>query len=146
MSYTLNNINWTYTQIYANATSLSLNQTVYVNNGTQDCSFIPDGWYFTDQSANTTTEAYHIVFGSIIEVVTCITPTTTTTTTTLPCTLFKASKTIAGISTINYTTCNNVPAIAEVGLVGGGYSEITFCALCCTSVPSSVTLTNLGGC
>jgi hypothetical protein len=146
MSYILNNTNWTYTQIYANATSLSLNQTVYVNNGTQDCSFIPDGWYFTDQSANTTTEAYHIVFGSIIEVVTCITPTTTTTTTTLPCTLFKASKTIAGISTINYTTCNNVPAIAEVGLVGGGYSEVTFCALCCTSVPSSVTLTNLGGC
>lgn len=146
IAYVTTNPNFTYNQLLANASSLTLNQTVYVNNGTLDCSVVTDGWYFTDESARTTTEVYHIVSGIIVQVVVCFTPTTTTTTTTLPCTLFRASKTAAGISTINYTTCAGVPAIIEVGALVAGYTQVEFCAFCCTSVPSSVTLTNIGGC
>ena len=145
ITYVTTNAGFTYTSVIGRAASLILLETVYANNGTTDCSVVPDGWYFTDESANTTREVYHIVSGVITDIVACFTPTTTTTTT-LPCTLYKASKTAAGISTINYVNCAGVPTITEVGIVGGGYSEVTFCASCCTSVPPSVTLTNIGGC
>jgi hypothetical protein len=147
ITYVTNNSNFSYNQLFVDAESLSLNQTVYISNGTLDCSVVADGWYFTNQSANTTQEVYHIVSGRIVEIAVCSTPTTTTTTTTvLPCSAFRASKTTAGITTISYTNCSGVPATVQVGLVGGGYSEVTFCASCCVSVAIGVTLTNLGSC
>jgi hypothetical protein len=81
ITYVTSNPNFTYTSIIGNTTSLSIFETVFANNGTTDCSVIPDGWYFTDESANTTTNVYHIVSGVIIEIIPCVTPTTTTTTT-----------------------------------------------------------------
>ena len=119
---------------------------MYANNGTTDCSVVPDGWYFTDESANTTTNVYNIVSGVIFQIVQCVTPTTTTTTTVIPCISYTAIKSTVGVVTVNYTDCTGAPATASVGLVGGGPSSVTFCGRCCPSTPPEVTLTNNGLC
>jgi len=135
---------FTYTSISGQALSLTLFQTVYANNGTNDCSVVPDGWYFTDESANTTTNVYHIVSGVITEIVQCVA--TTTTTTTFACTSYTAIKSTVGTVTITYTDCTGAEATASVGLPEGGPSSTTFCARCCITTPVGVSLTNNGPC
>jgi hypothetical protein len=147
ITYVTSTPNFTYTSIGGQATSLTVSQTVYANNGTTDCSVVPDGWYFTDESANTTTDVYQIVSGVIINIVQCFAPSTTTTTTTaIPCISYTAIKSTVGVVTVNYTDCTGAPATASVGLVGGGPSSVTFCGRCCPSTPPEVTLTNNGIC
>jgi hypothetical protein len=144
ITYVTTNQDFIYTFIIGQALSLTLFQTVYANNGTNDCSVVPDGWYFTDESANTTTNVYHIVSGVITEIVQCVA--TTTTTTTFACTSYTAIKSTVGTVTITYTDCTGAAATASVGLPEGGPSSITFCARCCITTPVGVTLTNNGPC
>ena len=85
IAYVTSSPDFVYTFIIGQAFSLSLLQTVYIGTGT-DCTVMPDGWYFTDESANTTTNVYHIVSGVITEIVQCVPTSTTTTTSTTICT------------------------------------------------------------
>lgn len=144
IAYVTTYADFIYTSISGKALSLTLFQTVYANNGTNDCSVVPDGWYFTDESANTTTNVYHIVSGVITEIVQCVA--TTTTTTTFACTSYTAIKSTVGTVTITYTDCTGAAATASVGLPEGGPSSITFCARCCVVTPVGVSLTNNGPC
>jgi hypothetical protein len=146
IAYVTSDPNFTYTSIDGEAVSLTLSQTVYANNGTTNCSVVPDGWYFTDESANTTTDVYNIVSGIIIQIVQCVTPTTTTTTTAIPCISYTVTKSTVGVVTVNYTDCTGAPSTVNVGLVGGGPLSVTFCGRCCPSTPPEVTLTNNGIC
>jgi hypothetical protein len=147
IAYVISTPNFTYTSISGQATSLTIAQTVYANNGTTDCSVVPDGWYFTDESAQTTTNVYQIVSGVIINIVQCFASSTTTTTTTaIPCISYTAIKSTVGVVTVTYTDCTGLPASVSVGLVGGGPSSVTFCGRCCPSTPPEVTLTNNGIC
>jgi len=59
---------------------LYVGSQVYVDNGTSDCTTIPDGWYFTGQSQFENT-VFQVVSGVITNVTPC--PTTTTTSTTV---------------------------------------------------------------
>lgn len=67
---------------YANyeAASLSVGETVYEYNFTQDCEVIPDGFYFNEESAASQTY-YQVQNGTITGIFVCASPTTTTTTT-----------------------------------------------------------------
>ena len=85
ITYVTTNPNFTYTSIVGNAETLAVGYVVYENNGTTNCAVIPDGWYFTDESAHTTTEVYHVQAGVITETAICVTPTSTTTTSTTAC-------------------------------------------------------------
>jgi hypothetical protein len=124
---------------------LNLGSIIYAGpNYETDCSVIPDGWYFTDESSASGT-VYQVVDGIIINIEQCFL-TTTTTTTAIPCISYTAVKTTVGVVAVTYTDCTGTPASVNVGLVGGGPSSVTFCARCCPSTPSEVTLTNNGIC
>lgn len=146
IAYITTNVDYEYTLINVNAISLTVGQTIYVNNGTTDCTTIPDGWYFTDESANTTTEVYHVVSGIITETAICVV-TTTTTSTTLNCFSYTISKTTVGVVSVTYTDCSENPQSVNIGNVGGGPSTQTFCARSGSVItPPEVTLINNGPC
>ena len=131
--------------IVGSYSTLSLGSTIYAGpNYETDCSVIPDGWYFTDESSSTGT-VYEVVDGIIVSMEQCF-PTSTTTTTAIPCISYTAVKTSVGVVAVTYTDCTGTPASVNVGLVGGGPSSVTFCARCCPSTPPDVTLTNNGIC
>ena len=56
----------------------TIGSEVYVDNGTNDCELVPDGWYFTLQSMASSI-VFHVVDGEITETFDCSTTTTTTT-------------------------------------------------------------------
>lgn len=60
---------------------MPMNQNFYMHNDTNDCTCIPDGWYFTEDSIGDN-EVFHVVDCQIIEILSCLPDTTTTTTTT----------------------------------------------------------------
>jgi hypothetical protein len=131
--------------ILGNYASLSLGSIIYAGESTEtDCSVIPDGWYFTNESSSEGT-VYEVVDGIITSIEQCFT-TTSTSTTAVPCISYTAVKTTVGTVTVNYTDCTGTPATVNVGLPGGGPSSATFCARCCPSTPADVTLTNNGIC
>lgn len=66
--------------INAQTASISLGETVYLVNGTTDCTYVPDGWYFTDDMAFDH-QAFHVVSGMIVAIDECVSATTTTTST-----------------------------------------------------------------
>ena len=124
---------------------LTLGSIIYAGpNYETDCSVIPDGWYFTDESSGSGT-VYQVVGGIIVSIEQCF-PTTTTTTTAIPCISYTALKTTVGVVAVTYTDCTGAPVSVNVGLVGGGPSSVTFCGRCCPSTPADVTLTNNGIC
>jgi hypothetical protein len=144
IAYVTTNQDFIYTFIIGQAFSLSLLETVYLGTGT-DCTVVPDGWYFTDQSANTTTDVYHIVSGVIVEIVQCVA--TTTTTTTIACISYTVIKSTVGVVSIPYTDCAGLPASVSVGNAEGGPSSRTFCARNgSVTTPPEVSLTNNGIC
>jgi hypothetical protein len=68
------------TSISVQALNLNIGSTVYAFNGTDDCTVIPDGFYFTSDPNN---PIYQVVGGIITNLLFCApTPTTTTTSTT----------------------------------------------------------------
>jgi hypothetical protein len=131
--------------ILGNYVSLSLGSIIYAGESTEtDCSVIPDGWYFTNESSSEGT-VYEVVGGVIINIEQCFTITTTTTTAT-PCVSYTAIKTTVGTVAVNYIDCTGIPTTVNVGLPGGGPSSVTFCGRCCPSTPPEVSLTNNGIC
>jgi hypothetical protein len=131
--------------IVGSYSTLSLGSTIYAGpNYETDCSVIPDGWYFTDESSASGI-VYQVVGGVITSIEQCF-PTTTTTTTAIPCISYTALKSTVGVVAVTYTDCTGSPVSVNVGLVGGGPSSVTFCAICCPSTPAEVTLTNNGIC
>ena len=137
--YVRSNTDYTYTLINVNAFNLVVGQTVYVNNGTTDCTTVADGWYFTDESSYYSF-VYHIVGGVITEFNTCITTTTTTTLTPPITTTTTTTTTVAPVACINYTIwtytsgganyidCDGNPSSVQVGGISG-YDFNEFCAL-----------------
>jgi hypothetical protein len=125
--------------------SLTVGSTIYAGPSFQtDCTVIPDGWYFTDQSSGDGI-VYQVVGGVITQINSCF-PTTTTTSTAYPCKSYTAVKSTVGVVTVTFTDCTGAPASVNVGLAGGGPSSVTFCARCCITTPVGVTLTNNGNC
>lgn len=60
--------------------------TVYLENGTTDCSHPQNGWYYSQETAENGKFVFRIDDGNIVEIFTCgtvVDPTTTTTTTTV---------------------------------------------------------------
>jgi hypothetical protein len=126
--------------------SLLVNQTMYVNNGTMDCAVIPNGWYFTDATLFTS-NVFNVSNGIITQIVNCNPSTTTTTTTMMPCYSFTITKTTVGVVTVTFTDCSGVTQTRNVGLPEGGFSTETFCARSVvTPTPAGVSLTNNGLC
>ena len=68
------------TLITANGNSLELGQTMYYDSNSITCDLVPDGWYYTDESANNEI-TYYILDGVIDEIGNCSCGTTTPTTT-----------------------------------------------------------------
>jgi hypothetical protein len=68
----LNDPTETYEQTSINVAyaSLTLGNTVYIENNTTDCETTADGWYFTDISANEGI-TFHVVGGMITQIVNC---------------------------------------------------------------------------
>lgn len=126
----------TVTYINGYSTSpLSLGQKVYANDGTMNCSYVPDGWYFTEESAYYN-YVYHIVSGTITEFNTCVTttttttlvpPTTTTTTTVAPTPCINYQAGTYSVATIIYVDCAGVTQYETIGGTSG-FDTITFCA------------------
>jgi hypothetical protein len=75
----------TLTYIIVNVVNITIGQTVYDGLTGTDCTLIPNGWYFTDETANSGV-VFNVVSGIITEIVNCNPTTTTTSTTTTPCT------------------------------------------------------------
>jgi hypothetical protein len=73
VAYTTTYADWTYTSIVGIASTLSLGQLIYEDNGTTDCSVIPDGWYFTQESQSVGF-VFQIEGGIIVSIEDCITP------------------------------------------------------------------------
>ena len=133
--------------ILVQAVSTTINQTVYDGTTGTDCTVIPDGWYFTDETSSNDT-VFNVVGGIIVEIVNCNPVTTTTTTTTvMPCYSFTITKTTVGTVTVTFTDCSGVTQTRTVGLPEGGFSTQTFCARSVvTPTPAGVSLTNNGLC
>lgn len=127
--------------------SITIGQLVYDTTTFPDCTTIVDGWYFTDETAASTT-VINVVGGIITEIVNCNPATTTTTTsTTLNCFSYTISKTTVGVVTVTYTDCSENPQSVNIGNVEGGPSTQTFCARSGSVVtPPEVTLINNGPC
>ena len=60
---------------------LNVGSTVYFDAESTDCTLMPDGWYFTSESLESTQYVYHVEGGVITEIQTCYCGTTSTTTT-----------------------------------------------------------------
>ena len=76
-------VTFEFTSIEVSVIALEIGQTVYENIFDISCNVIPDGWYYTDESANSEI-VYHVENGVIIEIAECSCSTITTTTTIQP--------------------------------------------------------------
>jgi len=73
----------TVTGFSTQAASYEVNQIVYYDSTLTDCTFVPDGWYYTEESVYGKF-AYRVSGGVILEIVDCDCNATTTSTTTAP--------------------------------------------------------------
>jgi hypothetical protein len=74
---------FTFTSIPVSLSAFEIGQIVYENILDTSCNTIPDGWYYTGESAVSET-TYHVVNGIIVDIVNCSCGTITTTTTIQP--------------------------------------------------------------
>jgi hypothetical protein len=132
--------------ITLNAASLAIGQTVYLNSENIDCVFVPDGWYFT-QETQTTGFVYHIVSGIIVSLENCVTPTTTTTTTAFEqsCLSFTATTYSESVETVTYTDCLDNPQTLIMGS-GTPPNSIEFCCTEIISYTEGITISFNGEC
>jgi hypothetical protein len=76
-------VTFEFTSIEVSVISLEVGQTVYENIFDTSCNVIPDGWYYTDESAFDE-KVYYVENGVIVEIAECDCSTVTTTTTIQP--------------------------------------------------------------
>jgi len=72
---------------------------VYLVNGTNDCTTIPDGWYFTGAS-QASNIVFHVVGGVIVDISICTTTTTSTSTSTTTTSTSTSSTTTTTTTTL----------------------------------------------
>jgi hypothetical protein len=133
----------TLTYILVDIFNITVGQIAYDGTTGTDCTVIADGWYFTDETANSGL-VFNVVGGYVMTIVSCNPATTTTTT--ANCYSFTISKTSPDVVTVNYTDCSGNPATTSVGLPSpGGPSEVTVCGQN-VNAPSGVTIRNNGTC
>lgn len=152
---------WSYVQINSISVSyysLEIGQIVYLDAFSTDCTVVPDGFYYTDESINSST-VYEIVNGEIVGIYNC--NTTTTTTTFIPNT-YCYTVDIYGDVTLIWTDGTNtthydnyidtsVTLCAQLDTItyeteGDGYIFIQACGNPCTDVidcPTTTTTTTL---
>lgn len=99
-----------------NTNSIVLGAILYINNFTNDCSLVPDGFYFTGESLELTT-IYQVLNGVIVNIVDCSTTTTTSTSTSSTTTSTSTSTTTSTSST---TTTTTTEAILDCTFEGNG--------------------------
>ncbi|MCI4437587.1 MAG: hypothetical protein JHC33_12340 [Ignisphaera sp.] len=136
-----------FNDILAEVVNIEINQTVYDGTTGTDCTLIPDGWYYTDETAGSS-NVFSVVNGIITEIVNCPSDTTTTTTTSPNCFSFTVRKSTPGTVAVTYIDCSGEPASVNIGNPSpGGPTETTFCARNGSIVvPAEVTLSNNGSC
>jgi hypothetical protein len=78
--YGIGDSNYIPEAISGDFSSYTVGQIIYDSTTDPDCTTIPDGWYFTSETA-ASDEVFEVVNGAITQFVTCGVPTTTTTTT-----------------------------------------------------------------
>lgn len=120
---------------------------VYLDNGTDDCSLLADGWYFLEEQLDQSI-IFLVSSGVIVSMQSCV-PTTTTTTTAgpaLPCNTYTASKSTAGVVNFTYKDCNGADVTDTIGNSGGGMSTKVFCASSITGFSGDVTIIYNGPC
>ena len=81
ISYINSTEDWSYLDlslISIGYNTLEISSIVYLNGNSTDCNVVPDGFYFTDESA-VNNIVYEIINGVIINIYNCSTTTTTTT-------------------------------------------------------------------
>jgi hypothetical protein len=69
------------TTLTGSTVGLYIENVVYYDVESTDCTLMPDGWYFTEESMYSTGYVYHVEGGIITEIQICYCGTTTTTTT-----------------------------------------------------------------
>jgi len=89
------------TKLYAYAYSISSGSITYLSNNTNDCSCVPDGWYFTAETAYYG-NVFHVEGCKIIEILNCAAIPSTSTTST---------------STSTSTTTTTIPPIVDCGTI-----------------------------
>lgn len=72
--------NYDPTYLECEALDFGPGHTIYVIDGTDECNYPPDGWYFTDETSADNL-VYRLENGIVVEAYNCDTPITTTTTT-----------------------------------------------------------------
>jgi hypothetical protein len=119
----------TMSYLLAEAVNLNIGQVVYDGTTGFDCTLIPDGWYFTGESAFGNF-VYHIVGGIVTEISFC----TTTTTTTIapePVVTTTTTTTIAPEPVVTTTTTTTAtppaPVIEEVFISASFATSETVC-------------------
>jgi len=75
--------NYTPTTILGETLAIQIGNTVYDGNTGTDCQVVPDGWYFTGESAGLN-QVFEIISGEIVNISSCGLSVSTTTTTTTP--------------------------------------------------------------
>lgn len=95
--------NVTISNLAINTTSISLGAILYINNFTNDCSLVPDGFYFTSESLEITT-IYEVVNGIIVNIIDCSTTTTTSTSTSTTTSTTSTTSTTTSSTTTTTTT------------------------------------------
>jgi len=90
---------------------IALNNIIYAGVDLEDCTVIPDGWYFTDELMFEG-KVIHVVDGEIVEIVECVYTTTTTTTvapTTTTTTIAPTTTTTTTVAPTTTTTTTVAP-------------------------------------
>lgn len=144
ISNTFNNPIATLTFITANAASMTIGQIIYAATGGTDCTVIPDGWYFTQES-QASNIVYQILGGILVAIESCVTTTTTTTTTIILCLSYTASTISEAVETVVYEDCSGFIQTITMGSGVPPFSQ-EFCCRTIISYTSGITLSYNGIC
>jgi hypothetical protein len=111
---------FTYSGFTIAITSFEIGGIVYLDSSLTDCTFVPDGWYYTEENIYGSKQVYHVVGGIITEIEICFCGTTTTTTTTLsiPICCGTFVSTGDGLFYLDVTTGTSIPVSVPSFSVG----------------------------
>ena len=161
VNYLFNLEDWSYVNFNIMSVSyysLEIGQTIYLDANSLDCTVVPDGFYYTDESINSQT-IYQVENGVLVGIFNC--NTTTTTTTFIPNTQCYTVNVYGnviliwtdGTNTVHYDeyTDTTVTLCAQLDTIsyeteGDGYIFIEACGVPCSDVidcPTTTTTTTI---
>ena len=131
----LNSLGGNYSTTYPNyitveVAEIKVGQGVYLSNGTNDCSFAPNGWYFTEETMFSNT-VFQVVNGYILNILDCTTTTTTSSTSTTTTSSSTSTTTTSSTSTTTTSTSSTTTTSTTI--------TPTTTTTTTTSVPCGVT-------